>query len=162
MTKLVSIAPFQTVHISGLTECDHHFKRVNVIVEPDPNKDYESVSLIHGYTVLKLGSSRVSVGLRNFSCRKVTIPAKSIIAKVTAANVVPHSLAPNLDSETTLEQLQNQDKNVQSETPEVPKLTPEKEKLLFDKIDLSGVKKWDPKLIDEAKQLFRGYAPYLL
>ena len=57
LTKSVTIAPFQTVHVLGLTECDQHFKRVNVIVEPDPDKEYESVILIHGYTVLKPGFS---------------------------------------------------------------------------------------------------------
>ena len=41
---------------------------------------------------------------------------------------------------------------------EVPKLTPEKERLLFDKIDLSGADSWDPKLVEEVKQLFREYA----
>ena len=47
---------------------------------------------IHGYTVLKPASSQVSIGLQNHSCHKVMVPAKSIIAKVIAANVVPHSL----------------------------------------------------------------------
>ena len=37
LTKSVTIGTFQTVHISGLTECNQHFKRVNVIVEPDPD-----------------------------------------------------------------------------------------------------------------------------
>ena len=106
LTKSITIAPFQTVHVSGLTGCDQHSKRVNIIVEPDPDREHESVAPIHGYTVLKPGSSRVSIGLRNYSCCKVTVPAKSIIAKVTAANVVPHSLAPNLDNETTLKQFE--------------------------------------------------------
>ena len=54
--------------------------------------------------MLKPGSSRVSIGLKNHSCCRVTINAKAIIAKVTAANVVPHSLAPNLENEDMLEQ----------------------------------------------------------
>ena len=89
LTKPITIAPFQTIHVSGLTECDQHSKGVNVIVEPDPDKEYESVIPIHRYMVLKPGSSQVSIGLRNHSCHKVTVPAKSIIAKVTTANVVP-------------------------------------------------------------------------
>ena len=55
LTKSVTIEPFQTVHASDLTECNQHFKRVNVIVEPDPDKNYEAAIPIHGYTVLKLG-----------------------------------------------------------------------------------------------------------
>ena len=106
LTKSITIAPFQTVHVSGLMGCDQHSKRVNVIVEPDPDREYESMAPIHGYTVQKPGSSRVSIGLWNYSCHKVTVPAKSIIAKVFAANVVPHSLAPNLDNKTTLEQFE--------------------------------------------------------
>ena len=93
------------------------------------------------------------------------VPAKSIIAKVSAANVVPHSLAPNLDNETMLkqfeqcwEQLQAQENVGQPIDPKVPELTPEKEKLLFNKINLTGVQGWDPALIEEAQQLFREYA----
>ena len=63
LTKSVIIAPFQTIRVPGLTEYDQHFKRVNVLVEPDPDRIYESAIPIHGYTVLKPGSSRVSVGL---------------------------------------------------------------------------------------------------
>ena len=55
-------------------------------------------------------------------------------------------------------QLQNQEDMNCCETREIPKLTPEKEKLLFSKIDLSGAEHWDPELIQEAKQLFREYA----
>ena len=116
---------------------------MNVLVEPDPDKTYESVIPIHGYTVLKPGSSRVSIGLQNHSCHSVTIIAKAIIAKITAANIVPHSLAPNLDNEDMLrqfekcqKQLQDQESPNHCETHKIPKLTPEKEKLLFGKIDL--------------------------
>ena len=55
-------------------------------------------------------------------------------------------------------QLQDEESASHCETREIPKLTPEKEKLLFSKIDLSGVKNWDPELIEEARQLFREYA----
>ena len=51
LTKSVTIPPFQTIRVSSLTECDQHFKTVNVIVELDPDKDYKSVIPIHGYTV---------------------------------------------------------------------------------------------------------------
>ena len=106
LTKPITIAPFQTVHVSGLTECDQHFKRVNIIVEPDPDKEYKFVIPIHGYMVLKPGSSRVSIGLQNHSCRKVMVPAKSITAKVTAA--------PNLDNETMLKQFEKCQEQLQT------------------------------------------------
>ena len=102
LTKSITIGPFQTIQTSGLTECKQHFKRVNVIVEPDPNKNYDTAVLIHAYTMLKLGFSRVSISIQNLNCRQVTILAKSNFAKMTAANVVPHSYAPNIESEDQL------------------------------------------------------------
>ena len=63
LTKAVVIKPFQTVHVSGNTECNQHFKRVNVIVESDPERVYSGAILINGYTVLKPGSLRVSIGI---------------------------------------------------------------------------------------------------
>ena len=83
-------------------ECKEHFECVNMIVESDPKGTYETSMPIHGYTVLKPGSSRVSVGIRNLSCQKITIPAKSVIAKISAANVVPHSFKPNLENNDQL------------------------------------------------------------
>ena len=41
---------------------------------------------------------------------------------------------------------------------ESPGINTRKEKLLFSKIDLTGVQGWDPVLIDEARQLFCEYA----
>ena len=64
LTKAVVIKPFQTIHVSGHTECKQHFKRMNVIVESDRERDYSGAIPINGYTVLKQGFSRVSVGIR--------------------------------------------------------------------------------------------------
>ena len=103
------------------------------------------------------GSSRVSVGLRNISCQKITIQAKSVIAKVTAANVIPHSLAPNINQEQLKENLEQRDSKTNNKV-EIPPLTPEKEKLLFSKIDLSGTKNWDLKHIKQARDIFKDFA----
>ena len=55
-------------------------------------------------------------------------------------------------------QLQTQENGGQPKNPNVPELTPEEEKLLFSKIDLTGVQGWDSVLIEEAQQLFHEYA----
>ena len=150
LTKSVTTGPFQTVHVSGLTECNQHFKRVNVIVESDLDKNYEAAIPIHWYTMLKPGSSRVSVGIRNLSCKKITVPTKLIIAKVAAAHMVPHSYAPYVDNNEKLQQefekyQQQQEETVLNETtPKAvstpPVLTSERESLLFSKIDYDSVK----------------------
>ena len=113
-----------------MTKCNQHFKRVNVVVKPDFSLPYDSVVPIHGYTMLRPGSSRVSVGLRNLCCQKITIQAKSVIAKVTAANVILHSLAPNINQEQLKENPEQKNSKTNNRV-EIPPLTPEKEKLAF-------------------------------
>ena len=171
LTKSITIGPFQTMHTSGLTECSQHFKRVNVVVEPDPHREYDAVIPIHGYTVLKPGSSRVSIGICNISCRQVTIPAKTNFAKIAAANAVHHSYAPTVESDKQAYQGCNNDpwNNTKGEfggtqntkvekVLEPPVLTPERESLLFSKIDLEGTKDWNEDLKLKTKDLFREYA----
>ena len=79
------------------------------------------------------------------------IPAKTVIAKIATANVVPHSYAPNVESNEQLQRLSklspkeipNDSKNTEPGVPlETPPLTPEMEQLLFSKIDLDGIKDW--------------------
>ena len=88
------------------------------------------------------------MGIRNISCQSVTIPAKTFVARIAAANVVPHSYAPNVESSEQLQRLGksnskeilNNNKDMESGvTLEKPSLTPEREQLLFNKIDLSGI-----------------------
>ena len=45
LAKAIVIKPFQMVHVSGHTECNQHFKRVNVIVESDPERDYVAANV---------------------------------------------------------------------------------------------------------------------
>ena len=162
LTKAVTIKPFQTVHVSGLTECGQHFKRVNVIVESNPKINYEAAIPINGYTMLKPGSYRVSVGITNISCKSITIPAKTVIAKV---NVVPHSYAPNIENNEQLQQMFethsgqeafNVKEATSQKAPVVPPLTSEREK--FSKIDLEGTKDWDDDLKCQSRELFKEYA----
>ena len=73
ITKAVSIPPFETVHVPRLTGCNSHFKRVHVMTEASERFNHEAVKTICAYSMLKLGSSRVSTGLRNLSCKSVII-----------------------------------------------------------------------------------------
>ena len=61
LNKSMTMMPFQTVHVSGIMECTQHSKRVNIIVEPDLSKNYETTVPVHGYAMLKPGSSGVSI-----------------------------------------------------------------------------------------------------
>ena len=106
------------------------------------------------------------IGIRNISCQSVTIPAETVIAKIAAANVVPHSYAPNVESNEQLQRLSklssedisNNGKDTEPGVPlEKPPLTPEREKLLLSKINLGGIKDWTDDLKSKTQELFKEY-----
>ena len=59
---------------------------------------------VPSYTILKPGSSKVDMNIRNPTSRKITVKAKSIVARVAAANEVPSMVAQE-HSQKTEEQL---------------------------------------------------------
>ena len=102
ITKAITIPTFETVNVPRLKECNSHF-----MTGASERFNHEAVKTICEYPMLKLGSSRVSIGLRNLSCKSVTIKSKTVVATVAAANLVPMSMAPNLE-ERDKEEVRNQ------------------------------------------------------
>ena len=66
--------------------------------------------------MLKLGLSRVSIGLRNLSCKTGTIKSKTVVATVATANLVPFSMAPNLEGEDKEELRKQYEEQIFSKT----------------------------------------------
>ena len=69
LRKNVSLAPFETVHMQGLSKVSRHDKRVNAITEPPDISYLNPVFTKRGYTGLKLGSSKVKVSLHNVTSK---------------------------------------------------------------------------------------------
>ena len=84
-----------------------------------------------------------------------------MIAKVTTANVVPHSLAPNIDQEQLKGNPEQKGLGTNNRV-EIPPLTPEKEKLFFNKIDLSGTNSLDLSTSNKLESYLRITHIYLL
>ena len=100
LTHNLSLGPFESATISGLlkgpVKSSAYYKRVNVSVEPINSHltDESKYCAVPGYTFLKPGSHRVHVMMKNLTARMVTIHQGVKIATMSAANVVPHMLAP--------------------------------------------------------------------
>ena len=123
-------------------------KRVNVILEP--TEEEEGSYTVPSYNFIKGNSRSVHVGLRNLSCRTVTLKKGTVVAHLSPANVIPKMLAPKLESVNhELEFPKNQGlKNDKLEfvknTNSLPKLTKERRDKLFSKLDLTGYDEWTP------------------
>ena len=146
LTKTVEIPPFSTIQVHGIMKVKGYDKRVNLIVEPKSNICNPSLVVLPSYANLRPGFSKVNMSLRKLTSRNFTVKAKSIVAKVAAANVVPLRLTPKNSKESE----KQKDKRMKSpdmnrEAPIKMQLTKDQLKKLFDKIDLCGIKDWSKK-----------------
>ena len=96
LIKKVKLKPNQSLKVKARSSNPLNTKRVNVIIEP--TDDEEGSYTIPAYTYLKSNSRSVHVGLRNMSCRTVTLSKGTVIAELSPTNVIPKMLAPKLAS----------------------------------------------------------------
>ena len=100
LTHNLSLGPFETATISGLlkgpVKNSAYYKRVKVSVEPISShlNDDSKYCAVPGYTFLKPGSHRIHVMMKNLTARTVAIHQGVKVATMSAANIVPHMLAP--------------------------------------------------------------------
>ena len=100
LTHNLSLGPFETATISGLlkgpVKNSAYYKRLNVSVEPISShlNDDSKYCAVPGYTFLKPGSHRIHVMMKNLTARTVAIHQGVKVATMSAANIVPHMLAP--------------------------------------------------------------------
>ena len=159
----MKIPAFKTVHVQGLSKVRGHQQCVNTITEANNEKYLNSIATVMSYTCLKPGSAHVAEGCHNLMGKNIIPKLNTIIAKISAANVVPHMLAPknpmgtkNEKATACLSKLHNMakvgthsDNPKQSHSPndnppyDKKALSSEKLAKLFDKIQLNGILDWE-------------------
>ena len=96
LSKSVVLGPFETVLVSEISESRQHRKRVNVMIETVEGSLGDDVVPANSYSILYPGSIRAKVALRNMTPMEIVLKAKTCVAKMAVANVVPHMLEPKI------------------------------------------------------------------
>ena len=75
ITKNVVIKPFHTVRLSAQSKVRHHHKNVHIMTEDKENNEQElpDIAVVPCYGVLKQGSDRVPIVLKNLTCKPITL-----------------------------------------------------------------------------------------
>ena len=94
-TKPTTLPPFSTTVVHGHTKLKGHGLKLNLIAEPFKDSQLPSnIQCTPSYCTLEPGSNQVTVGLRNISARKITIPSKTIVCQLQLANIIPPMHTP--------------------------------------------------------------------
>ena len=143
ITKNVIIKPFHTVRMSAQSKVRHHHKNVHIITEDKDNNERElpDIAVVPCYGVLKQGSDRVPIVLKNLTCKPITLKKGRVVAEVGPANAIPAMLAPKIKTEGDASQ-EDQEERVEK---------------LFESVDLKGLEKWPEVEQEKAKKLIAEY-----
>ena len=146
LTQNVKLKPGQTRKVKSRSNHPLNGKRVNVILEP--TEEEEGSYTIPSYNFVKGNSKSVHVGLRNLSCRTVTLKKGTVVAQLSPANEIPKMLAPksvNHEPEFVKnEGLESSKLEFVNATNLLPDLTQERREKLFSKLNLTGYDDWTP------------------
>ena len=116
----------------------------------------DNVVPANSYSILYPGSVRAKVALRNMNPKEVVLKAKTCIAKMAAANVVLHMLAPKIVRDFEDKAQAKPVVNDEGEVKLTP-LSPEQQKKLNSKLDLMGIEEWSQEDKEAVDELFREY-----
>ena len=135
-----TIVPFGTAEVKGAIKAPNHYKPMNVVIDELPeNQHCKDVAVIQQIQILKPGSNKIPVVLRNLSCRALTIKKGKKIAHVEASNVVP-SLVTSQLAKNILEMVAgNFPKMMYPNT--YPKIEGRLEKL-YESLNFQGIESW--------------------
>ena len=138
-TKPITLPPFSTTIVHGHTKLKSHGVKLNLIAEPFKDSQLpSSIQCTPTYCNLEPGSNRVTVGLRNVSARKITVPSRTIVCQVQLANMVP-------PIQTQKEQAPTENKK-------------EDESCILEQLDLGEISTWSVEQQQAARKLLCDYS----
>ena len=138
-TKPITLPPFSTTIVHGHTQLKHHGVKLNLIAEPFKDRQLpSSIQCTPTYCNLEPGSNRVTVGLRNVSAGKITVPSRTIVCQVQLANMVP-------PIQTQKEQAPTENKK-------------EDESCIHEQLDLGEISTWSVEQQQAARKLLCDYS----
>ena len=140
----MTIKLFHTIRLSAQSKVRHHHKNVHILTEDRDENERElpNIAVVPCYGVLKQGSDRVPIVLKNLTCKPVALQKGWVVAEVGPANAIPQMLAPKVKSP-------EEDPTKESIEKRVGKL--------FEVLDLEGLKSWQKGEQEEARKLIEEY-----
>ena len=90
ISKDTTFVPFGTTEVKGVIKTPNNYKCVNVVVDNLPeNQHCKDIAIAQQMHVLKPGSNKIPVVIRNLSCRTMKLNKGTKIAHVEASSIVP-------------------------------------------------------------------------
>ena len=156
LSKTIILEAGETQKVQGNSQIRGNTKRLHVIAEPSEQEgaaETPKLVTVPTYSVCMPGSHRVSVVVRNVTNDVLTLRKGRVIAKLTAANLVPNKMAPRYVGESQPRAVAKQSQTLVNTNQD----TKSRVSKLMAKLNLDGMTGWDPKWQVKAVEIMRNY-----
>ena len=156
IAKDTTVVPFWMIEVKGVIKTPNHYKRVNVVVDNLPeNQHCKDIANAQQIQVLKPGSNKIPVVVRNLSCRTLKLKKGTKIAHVEASSIVP----PMVNSWMSQNVLENDAGNALKSNllKNVPKAKEERIKEILESLNLQSIESWNEQQQQSARVLIMEY-----
>ena len=143
------------IEIKGVIKTPNHYKCVNVVVDSLPeNQHCKDIAVAQQIQVLKPGSNKIPVVLRNLSCRILKLKKGMKVAHVEASSIVPPVVSSGMTKNILEKEAGNASKSTLLEN--VPKAKERIDKIL-ESLNLQSIESWNEQQQQSGKMLIREY-----
>ena len=142
IAKDTTIVPFGMIEVKGVIKTPNHYKCINVVVVNLPeNQHCKDIAIAQQIQVLKPGSNKMPVVLRNLSCRTLKLKKGMKIAHVEVSSIV----APMINSRMSKNMLKKDAGNAPKSNllENVPKANEERIKETLESLNVQSIESWN-------------------
>ena len=155
LAKDTTIDPFGTIEVKGIIKTPNHYKHVHVVIDNLlENQCCKDMTVAQQIQVLKPGSNKITVVLRNLSCRTLRVKKGMKIAHVEASNIVPMMVSQGIPKNILEKEAGNAPKSILLKN--IPDAKEERIDKILESLNLQGIESWNEQQ-QSAKSLFREY-----
>ena len=142
LSKDTIIDPLGTIEVKGIIKTPNHYKCVNVVIDNLPkNQCCKDMTVAQQIQVLKPGSNKIPVVLRNLSCRTLKVKKGMKIAHVEASNIVPMMVSQEIPKKVLRKEAGNAPKSTLLE--KVLNMKEERIDTILESLSLQGIESWN-------------------
>ena len=156
LTKGTTMDPFGTVEVKGIVKTPNHYKCVNVVIDNLPKDQCcKDMTVAQQIQVLKPGSSKIPVVLRNLSCRTLKVKKGMKIAHVEASSIVPTMVSQGMPKNVLKKEAGNASKSTLLKN--IPNTKEERIGNILESLNLQGIESWNEQQQQSARTFIREY-----
>ena len=152
----LTLVPFGTMEVKGVIKTPNCYKHVNVVVGDLPEDQHcKDIVIAQQMQVLKPGSNKIAVMIRNLSCRTLKLKKGMKIGHVEASNIVLPMVSSWMLENVPEQYVGNAPKNILlKDQPEEKKDRVQK---IFESLNLQGIESWNEQQHQSARALITEY-----